>query len=719
MTVNRPSRASSAEARREPRPKELLRRHFSGVDTLTLEDATRFAQTITSSYGNMTQVALSPCEFMVRVSKEKFASDANVHFDVARTDRKLAALVGDRPYVPIRALGDDLRFLPPCGYRWNPFLLESFVRRFSKKYRLVSSYHSSSLTSIVVPRDSEYKREREIIADALNSAGIAPDRNDARAWLVAQGFRAAPEDASQPAAAPAPQPRPAAPVRPAMPVRPAAQTPPASPTRYAAPTTRKLPTENLDALRSLLEEEYPNGFWRNSESDLDRLQELAAENGYAALAVLGKSGLSYALAQVGVPHGAKLYVLPDDLDARLCDAVADVARDGARILYYAKLHERLMDQLPYWFDAEFLRERLEATRRDLASRLPDDLIPKFPAPEYLVLSDVNVVPASEYALVAAEIQRVWGDAQVCSAPELAERLPLVPEDRVLPALRRDEFLHNKKDEYALWSSIEFFDDTVDAARDAVRDALKTRGYLPIGKLPVGKMHVFNEELELDAVQRALLRYALKGECELSYHNIVPRGESLNIISVVKDFCKERTQVSYTEIVDYMKEIFGEKNHFHTIINGAYDSMVRISREDFVADELVNFDVEQIDDAIDAILGEAEYLPIQAFMMISHFPPCGYVWNQHLLESFAYRFSRRFRLRFIHRNMRNVGAIARADSRFTTLPDIIADAVAKSLCKLDKDSVLHWLKDNGYLGTLVYAQIDNVVEYASRYRKGML
>lgn len=73
----------------------------------------------------------------VRISETEFVNQKLISFDVDSTDKTLESLCpGD--YLPLQDISSAMMMhLPPCGYRWNGYLLLSYVYGFSKTFRLV------------------------------------------------------------------------------------------------------------------------------------------------------------------------------------------------------------------------------------------------------------------------------------------------------------------------------------------------------------------------------------------------------------------------------------------------------------------------------------------------------------------------------------------------------------------------------------------------------
>lgn len=73
----------------------------------------------------------------VRVSHDLFVSKKRIDFDVEAIDKAIASFIaGD--YIRIREIDSFLAF-PNVGYEWNEYLLESFLKSYSKKYMLLNN----------------------------------------------------------------------------------------------------------------------------------------------------------------------------------------------------------------------------------------------------------------------------------------------------------------------------------------------------------------------------------------------------------------------------------------------------------------------------------------------------------------------------------------------------------------------------------------------------
>lgn len=128
----------------------------------------------------------------VRVSKTDFVNRSLIHFDVDAVDQVLEDFCpGD--YLPIQAISSAIMMhLPSCGYRWNGYLLLSYVQGFSKAFRL--SYNSLGKTGFygaMVRRScKEIGNYSSLIERVLTDDDTWTTSTDALDLLVKRGYQA-------------------------------------------------------------------------------------------------------------------------------------------------------------------------------------------------------------------------------------------------------------------------------------------------------------------------------------------------------------------------------------------------------------------------------------------------------------------------------------------------------------------------------------------------
>lgn len=122
-------------------------------------------------------------EETVRVERERFVSADLVDFDIEATDEAIAARCND--VVPLGVFVSFADFPAVPGYVWNACLMESYLRRASRRFRLLC--HSSAAkepVGAVVRRDAPFSDAPSAFAAAALAAGIAPKPDAVGNFLV-------------------------------------------------------------------------------------------------------------------------------------------------------------------------------------------------------------------------------------------------------------------------------------------------------------------------------------------------------------------------------------------------------------------------------------------------------------------------------------------------------------------------------------------------------
>lgn len=126
-------------------------------------------------------------KYCVRVSQNKFVSKDNIIFDVHATDSAIENYCkGD--YIPIQDIETFVAF-PYCSYKWNNFLLESYVASFSNEFKLIHPrYNKFSTSGAIVKRNSTYNNFNDVIIDAVACSNIALTEKSVLDFLAEKGY---------------------------------------------------------------------------------------------------------------------------------------------------------------------------------------------------------------------------------------------------------------------------------------------------------------------------------------------------------------------------------------------------------------------------------------------------------------------------------------------------------------------------------------------------
>ena len=168
------------------------------------------------------------------------------------------------------------------------------------------------------------------------------------------------------------------------------------------------------------------------------------------------------------------------------------------------------------------------------------------------------------------------------------------------------------------------------------------------------------------------------------------GQNIAVKDVYAEFARSHETLQYDEL----KQLSADMNigiYWETVLS----EMVRINENEFIRNDLIPFDVEEIDDILDTMCPE-KYAPLKDVGLFLHFPNIGYRWNSFILESYLYSHSRRFKL--LHASFASTdvyGAMVRADSGINDYRELVADVLSHSNALNSEKAALEYLTDCGY------------------------
>ena len=162
---------------------ERMRAYCRSRDVCTVSEMRALANQFTKNSVTFLRAAM---EVMIRLDEEYFVSDAHAHFDIAGTDEAISEIVtGD--YLVLRDFVTFVHF-PVCGVEWNLFLLESYCRRFSRKFRFEAPQFNHSNVGIVIRRASSFRKYNDLLADAVAHANMELKRQTVGQFLYDSGY---------------------------------------------------------------------------------------------------------------------------------------------------------------------------------------------------------------------------------------------------------------------------------------------------------------------------------------------------------------------------------------------------------------------------------------------------------------------------------------------------------------------------------------------------
>lgn len=193
------------------------------------------------------------------------------------------------------------------------------------------------------------------------------------------------------------------------------------------------------------------------------------------------------------------------------------------------------------------------------------------------------------------------------------------------------------------------------------------------------------------------RFSFKGAI------ISERGEELNMAQAFSEFCHSYETLTVEELKQFAKSM-------NTVVywDSVYDEMIRVSQNEFVSKEQVQFDIQAIDAVIDELMN-GDYQSLQSFTLFLHFPVINVQWNTFVLESFVAKYSRKFSLMHASYTATDCcGAVVRKNSDIKDFNGLITDVLSNSNRWKTKNDALALLVAKGYLQRKRYSGIEAVI-----------
>ena len=462
--------------------------------------------------------------------------------------------------------------------------------------------------------------------------------------------------------------------------------------------------------KELLGKYFPTGFRIESSLDMKKFRRYYQEQYGTEL-----SSEDYLICQevrsVTILYGKKAY-LPDSMLSqekkdKLLQYIEDKFSSGCDAIYYGALFSEFEEVLQgeRIYTSEMLKTYLSyinkgnyvLQRSYLAKDYTVQMNPEDDIREYL-----------KEAAGPVEVKR------------LAAELSYIPEQKIKFALSSNsDFIRNTTGEYFYEDCVHFSNSELEWISKFLVDSIEERDFVTGNELFEAVHAHFPEIIEMyqwitPLGMRKVIAYKLNDKFSFNGNIISKYGEDLSMAEVYAKYCLEHSRFTLDEL-NVLKKELDSTIYFDEI----YANSLRISQNEFVSQDMAQFDVEATDEAIGRIC-TGQYMSLREIRDFGTFPYAGYPWNEYLLEHFVANYSQKFMLLHIGYSA-NVcaGAIVKQASSFKDFNDLLVDILANSNIVLNEDSALEYLRQQGYIARRRFSDIGRIVTEAKvvRSKKG--
>jgi len=453
-----------------------------------------------------------------------------------------------------------------------------------------------------------------------------------------------------------------------------------------------------DAVAGVLSARYKYGFRIGSPIDLMKFRNYA-EKGSINLPAEDEE-LEKEIVAAGVAFDGKIYVFSTELLEGLGQIIDEIFESGVVVIFLRPFMEKHEE----WLEANHVSS--EALLKEIIRLCR----PSFYLGQNILTKGKHV---TEHEAVVSEIHRIAGTRTVVWTSDLSEQLPYIPDEKIAWCLSAsDEFVRISEGKYFRMAEFICSEEDNAAILAFVSEECRKKGYASITDIPMGSIPEENYELSNTALYQAIFNHVLKSLYYLNGKIITTDQNGIDITILLKAYCQNREECTATEVMEQAEELTGNINKQYSLI-ALYNSLVRVDTDRFVSEKQVQFDVDRIDALLESIVGD-RFAPIRKVTTFALFPPCGQNWNHYILESYCYRFSRKYRLSVLNYNDKHAGMIASFDLSLT-YNEMLSEAAANADVELTQEAVGEYFFENGFTAKRKYSSMPEIIEKAKTIR----
>lgn len=462
----------------------------------------------------------------------------------------------------------------------------------------------------------------------------------------------------------------------------------------------KVSQDELDRIRETLKlPRFEYGF-KDDGVELYRFRA-SYEEVYDSDCSLSDDVLLNAIREMGFEFDGKVYLISDDSMKSIVDEINNYKNQGINIVYYDLLYD-----LKFY---EYSEAKIVSA--DMLKAILKHLMPQLRYKNnYFVLFSER---QTELELIRNDIIRVWGSSTLQTFDELSMKLPLIPMDKIKFTLsQQPAFVWNSAETYMQVDWFEADEAEIENLSDYADEQCEEHGVVSLDEIQFDHLIEANPEISETALYTCFCKL-VEDRFERNARVLTRKGASKDTYTAVVEFCRKQDKCTYDRLEGIAKRVAGTIRR-PDIIEAANAVMVRVDKDNFIADRFIQFDTDRIDLALDYVITDG-FIGMREITTFSTFPFCGYGWNLYLLESYCRRFSKKYKYETRRANSSNSGAIV-VKSCTLCYHDIMTQAVARSGRDLQQSEVFGFLTEAGYMERKKYSDIDSLINEAAQLRE---
>ena len=415
----------------------------------------------------------------------------------------------------------------------------------------------------------------------------------------------------------------------------------------------------------------------------------------------------------GVEYKSRLFpaegIMDNETSERLFSYIDNSFSSGKKVLYYKAIFTDLSDAFAdcYILTDEYM--------------LRAYIVFVSPKGKYFFFSDY--MSSEENVMVdhAAEVETFLLTAgKPMNTSEICEALSHVPNEQVIRVLTTDNrFLRNAKGEYFHVDIFEVSKDELAKITEIINAYILQNEYAiwaDVWNDIQNRIPVFLENnLYLSGLGiRNVLAQRLNGVFNFEGAVISMPNKRYAMRDVFQLYAKHHSEFSADDIYNLSKAL-----DTGIYFDALAEVSVRVSHDLFVSKDKIHFEEDAVDIAIGTFLSK-DYIRLREIDSYLVFPNVGYEWNEYLLESFVYSYSKKYSLLSNGFSLHNVaGIVAKKTGLIREFVDACAAILAEAPISLSTKAALNYLAEVNVITRRSYRDLDLAIRKAQqiRNRKG--
>lgn len=436
-------------------------------------------------------------------------------------------------------------------------------------------------------------------------------------------------------------------------------------------------SEFIEECKQILENFFIRGFKQGSIIDKNKFSRKYEELFGKPLTAYNVGQVWDACAVVGIVVEDKVFPLTDAAKETAKRHAEELIQKGARQIYFSSLFDQFLD--------EFCENGIGSS--DVLAAVLSKLYPEYIRTEQFIQIDSTI--SSE-----DEIFRILREFGALALKDMQEKLPGMTEESILQACKACKDVVKDGDKYILLDNIQFDEEEIIQARNVIESSIEDHGYVMLREINLENSLVLNDDISFEALAKVAFSKYFADDFSLANSLVSRKGESLSVSKIVKAFCEDHTQFTLKEVEEFANQINGYDSAHSLGI--AQDNAIQVDDEHFVHPSLVDFDVDEIDKAIENVMTD-KMQPLLAFKTFFNFPAVpGYPWTLKLLASYCRHFSHEFTLLEHAPNNVSIGIIIHKNIHCNSYYQAVAMMALNDGIPMDSDSIGNYAIRKGFL-----------------------